>query len=76
MGESRLLALVYRPSASNSPLAGMMFFRLALSEGPCDVTELSELLEKEGLSLVDVGTPEHLDKVERAFRMVKDVQES
>ena len=54
----------------------MMFFRLALSEGPCDVTELSELLEKEGLSLVDVGTPEHLDKVERAFRMVKDVQES
>jgi len=69
MVESKFLALV-RDKKS------LHLFRLALPDGPCNTVELAEGLEKEGLTLIDVGTPQQLNKIESDFRIVDSVQKS
>jgi hypothetical protein len=68
MHEAKLLALVYREKNPET------LFRLVLPEEPCDIVELGESLKKIGHVLIDVGTQNQLDIVERNYRTVKFVQ--
>ena len=69
MAESKFVALVRNPKNS-------CFFRVVLSDEPCDTIKLSQDLEREGFTLIDVGMSQQLDKVQMNLTLVESIQKS
>lgn len=73
--ESKILALILARSSKSNPENPEMF-RVVLPDGPCNMDELSATFSTQGYELIEVGTTDQLDKIEKDYRTVTKVQKA